>query len=155
MRQVVAHVTCEFSGNASTGNFEIIFLDNCCAPKQGKMWCWQYLISAAWTHKRKDVSSASKFCEIISRWGKTQGASSLSGREKFWVLFGNHGGLWSKVYSDTMIYTVAEIAWTRGVGWRLSCVERLEGRWPAVVQRCEEQDWDSGVWAKRHCFVGS
>lgn len=59
------------------------------------------------------------------------------------------------LYSDKMIYRAAEVAWTRGVGGRLSCVEGLEGLWPAVVQRCEEPDCNSRVWAKRDHFVGS
>lgn len=31
---------------------------------------------------REDMISASKFCYIITRWGKTQGASSLRGTER-------------------------------------------------------------------------
>lgn len=33
MKKVVADVTSEFSGNGSAGYFEILFLDNCYAPK--------------------------------------------------------------------------------------------------------------------------
>lgn len=54
-----------------------------------------------------------------------------------------------------MIYGAAEVAWTRGAGGRLSCIEGSEGLLPAAAQRCEEQDCNSRVCAKRHHFVQS
>lgn len=57
------------------------------------------------------------------------------------------------LYLGKMMYRAAEVAWTRGAGGRLSCIEGSEGLWPATVQRCEEQDCNSRVWAKRHTIL--